>query len=91
MASTKNIREISMILAKVEDAGLIENFFNEILTESELKTLASRWDIVKLLVRGTTQRKIASDLHLSLCNITRGSKELHKKNSAIKKIIQLTT
>jgi len=80
-----------MILAKVEDAGLIENFFNEILTESELKTLASRWDIVKLLVRGTTQRKIASDLHLSLCNITRGSKELHKKNSAIKKIIQLTT
>ena len=80
-----------MILAKVEDAGLIENFFNEILTESELKTLASRWDIVKLLVRGTTQRKIASDLHLSLCNITRGSKELHKKNSAIKKIIHLTT
>jgi TrpR family trp operon transcriptional repressor len=91
MASTKNIREISMILAKVEDAGLIENFFNEILTKSELKILASRWDIVKLLVRSTTQRKIAHDLHLSLCNITRGSKELHKKNSAIKRIIQLTT
>ena len=91
MSSAKNIREISNILAKVGDAGLIEKFFNEILTKSELKNLASRWDIVKLLVRGTTQRKIARDLHLSLCNITRGSKELHKKNSAIKKIIRLTT
>jgi TrpR family trp operon transcriptional repressor len=91
MVSTKNIKEISRILADIKDARLIEQFLKEILTKSELKSLAARWDIVKLLARGTTQRKIAHDLHLSLCNITRGSKELHKKNSAIKRIIQLTT
>ena len=89
MPHRKNIKEISSILAQLNDAGLIEQFFYEILTKSELKILSSRWDIVKLLTRGTTQRKIARDLHLSLCNITRGAKELHKKNSAIKKFIQL--
>jgi TrpR family trp operon transcriptional repressor len=91
MPGSKNIKEISRILAGIRDDALIEGFLKEILTKSELKNLAARWDIVKLLDRGTTQRKIAHDLHLSLCNITRGSKELHKKNSAIKKIIQLTT
>jgi TrpR family transcriptional regulator, trp operon repressor len=89
MSSIKNIKEISRILAGIDDAGLIEGFLKEILTKSELRSVAARWDIVKLLSRGTTQRKIARDLHLSLCNITRGSRELHRKNSAIKKIIRL--
>ena len=89
MLLAKNIREISEVLAKVEDPRLIEGFLIDILTESELNDLSSRWEIVKLLDKGTTQRKIAHDFHLSLCKITRGSKELNKKNSAIKKIIKL--
>jgi TrpR family trp operon transcriptional repressor len=91
MSGNKNIKEIAQLLSDINNAALIEGFLKEILTKSELKNLASRWDIVKLLARGTTQRKIAHDLHLSLCNITRGSRELHKKNSALKKIIQLIT
>jgi TrpR family trp operon transcriptional repressor len=89
MSLAKNIREISELLAKVQDVRLIEGFLIEILTESELSNLSSRWEIVKLLDQGVSQRKIAQDFHLSLCKITRGSKELHKKNSAIKKIIKL--
>jgi len=89
MSLTKNLREISNVLAKVENAELIEGFLRDILTESELNNLSSRWEIVKLLDKGITQRKIAHDFHLSLCKITRGSKELHKEDSAIKKIIKL--
>ena len=89
MSLAKNIREISAVLAKIQDARLIEGFLIEIFTESELNNLSSRWEIVKLLDKGITQRKIAQDFHLSLCKITRGSKELHKKDSAIKKIIKL--
>jgi TrpR family trp operon transcriptional repressor len=89
MTTDQNLHELSKILAKIQDAGLIEQFLCDIMTESELKDLSSRWEIVKLLEKGVTQRKIAHDLHLSLCKITRGSRELNKKNSAIKKIIQL--
>lgn len=91
MFSDKNLHEISTILAKIQDVNLIQRFLCDILTESELNDLSSRWEIVKLLEKGITQRKIANDLHLSLCKITRGSKELNKKNSAIKRIIQLIT
>ena len=89
MLHAKNIREIAKVLAKVKNPRLIEGFLLDIFTESELNDLSSRWEIVKLLDKGTTQRKIAQDFHLSLCKITRGSKELNKKNSAIKKIIKL--
>jgi TrpR family trp operon transcriptional repressor len=89
MLKTKNIKEISNLLSNINDADLIEGLIKELFTEKELNNLSSRWEIVKLLDRGLTQRKIAKDLHLSLCNITRGSKELNKKNSAIKKILKL--
>jgi TrpR family trp operon transcriptional repressor len=87
MNPNTNIKEIAQILADINDRRLIENFLKNILTETELKNLASRWEIVKLLDRGISQRKIAKDLHLSLCKITRGSKVLKEKNSAVKKII----
>ena len=87
MNTKTNIKEIASILADIEDKILIEDFFKNILTESELKNLASRWEIVKLLDKGISQRKIAKDLHLSLCKITRGSKVLKAKNSAVKKLI----
>ena len=87
MNPNTNIKEIAQILADIDDRLLIENFLKNVLTDTELKNLASRWEIVKLLDRGVSQRKIAKDLHLSLCKITRGSKVLKEKNSAVKKII----
>ena len=82
-----NIKEIAHLLSDIDDIALIEDFLKNILTEAELKNLASRWEIVKLLEQGISQRKIARDLHLSLCKITRGSKVLKEKNSAVKKLI----
>ena len=89
MLRKKNIKEISNVLSQLDNADFIEKLMNELFTEKELKNLSSRWEIVKLLDKGVTQRKIAKDLHLSLCNITRGSKELNKKESAMKKILEL--
>jgi TrpR family trp operon transcriptional repressor len=83
----ENITVIANILSKIEDAQLIEEFLGSILTKTELKNVSSRWEIVKLLNEGVTQRKIATSLHLSLCKITRGSRELKKKNSALKRIL----
>ena len=84
----KNIKNIAQVLSKINDQKLIEEFLSSILTKKELEDLSSRWELVKLLDKGISQRKIAKDLHLSLCKITRGSKELKKENSALKRIIK---
>ncbi|MBN1686080.1 MAG: transcriptional regulator [Spirochaetales bacterium] len=83
----KALREMSMTIAHTQDAELIEDFFSSILTLSELETITARWELVKLIDQGYSQRKISEMLGLSLCKITRGSKELKKKNSAFARMI----
>jgi TrpR family trp operon transcriptional repressor len=82
-----NLKEISEILAKLDDGSFIEDFLLSILTDNEAKNISSRWEIIKRIDEGISQRKIASDLHLSLCKITRGSRVLKKSNSVLKKIL----
>ncbi|MCB0284085.1 MAG: transcriptional regulator [Calditrichaeota bacterium] len=80
----RNIKEICSFLAKTSDAEVIENLLSGIFTPAEIKDLDSRWQIIKQLQKGDTQRSIAKDLGVSLCKITRGSKELKKQNSILK-------
>ncbi len=82
------LNEIAYALSRIDDKNLIEDFLRSILTEKEVKDISSRWELVKLLDEGLSQRKIAKELQLSLCKITRGSKELKKDNSAFKKVIR---
>ncbi len=83
------INEISEVFADIKKAELIERFLKSILTEKEISDVSSRWELVKMLDRGISQRKIAGDLGLSLCKITRGSKELKKRNSVFKLFMDL--
>jgi TrpR family transcriptional regulator, trp operon repressor len=83
----ENIKEIAGLLAETPEEKLILEFLESLFTPAELEAISSRWQIVKMLDQGVSQRKIAKDLHLSLCKITRGSKELKKQNSPMKKMI----
>jgi TrpR family transcriptional regulator, trp operon repressor len=88
MKTKDKLNEIAKALSKINDPSLIEEFLKSILTDNEVKDISSRWELVKLLDRGLSQRKIADKLKLSLCKITRGSKELKKENSAFRKVIR---
>ncbi len=82
----ENISELSQALAKVDDPELIESFLRCLLTPAEIADIAARWALVKELENKVPQREIAKELGLSLCKITRGSRELKKENSPFKKI-----
>ncbi len=84
----ESIKEIAHYLARVDKPKVVEEFLSSLFTPAELETLSSRWELVKLLDQGVSQRTIARQLHLSLCKITRGSKELKKKNSVLKKALK---
>jgi TrpR family trp operon transcriptional repressor len=59
----------------------------EILTPAELHDLALRWRLLQQLHAGDPQRRIAEELRISLCKITRGSRILKKPDGAIRTIL----
>jgi TrpR family transcriptional regulator, trp operon repressor len=82
------IRELASILARVDDERLVEDFLVSILTPREVAEVARRWELVKLLDGGMSQRAVSRRLGMSLCKITRGSRELQKRNSAFRRVIR---
>ena len=83
----ENMKEMALTLSKVKDRTLIEDFLHCLLTKAEIADVAGRWALVKALQQKKSQRSIAKDLGISLCKITRGSRELKKENSAFIKIM----
>ncbi len=83
-----NICEMSIALSNAEPK-LIEEFLYSLFTSSEADEIAKRWALVKQIADGRPQREIAKNLGLSLCKITRGSRELKKESSAFKRMLGL--
>ena len=81
--------ELSRTLATVNDSVLLRDFLKALLTPQEYNAVAARWALVRLLDQGMTQRKIAETLGLSLCKITRGSREMKKEESSFRKMIDI--
>ena len=69
------------------DEKLAYDFIEWLFTPAERKDIANRWLLVKEIDKGTTQREIARKFGMSLCKITRGSKELSKPDSAFRKVL----
>jgi TrpR family trp operon transcriptional repressor len=84
-----DLKELSVTLAAVPDGQLIEQFLRELFTPSEIADIAARWALVKALRKKVPQREIAKMLGISLCKITRGSRELKKPDSAFKRILEI--
>ena len=80
--------ELSRSIASADDPELIRDFLKSILTPTEISEVTARWALVKAIYDGKSQRKISEELGLSLCKITRGSKELKKENSSFKIMIE---
>lgn len=83
----KTRRELQKVFAEITDAREMAAFFEEIFTPRELKDLELRWELLKELHSGQTQRSIAAKHKISLCKITRGSKVLKKQGSVTKKLL----
>ena len=85
----KNLAELAQVLSRVKDSALIEDFLRCLLTPAEIADIAGRWALVKALGQKTPQREISKTLGISLCKITRGSRELKKENSAFKRMLKV--
>ena len=86
----ENLLELASALAATDDAILIKDFLRRLLSPAEVADIASRWALVKALEKKIPQREIAKTLNLSLCKITRGSREMKNPSQAFQKILALS-
>jgi len=84
----KSFRELCSLIAQTDDTQFVYDFFGCLFTPAERRDFANRWLLVKEISRGVTQREIASRFGMSLCKITRGSRELNKPDSAFRKMLE---
>lgn len=79
--SNPGFSELCSALCDISSPNEMGDFLKEILTAAEIKDLALRWELMRRLKKGETQRQIAAELGISLCKITRGAKILKQNHS----------
>ena len=84
----ESFNELVKVLTEIDSEKDTEKFLREILTEKEINDVTLRWQLLKELYKGDTQRKIAQRHKISLCKITRGSKLLKDKESMMNKVLK---
>lgn len=81
-------KDLIDILCEISDPETMHTFLSEILTPAEKKDLTLRWELLKRLAKGESQRSIAKGLYISLCKITRGAKILKDSSSFCARILK---
>lgn len=82
------LKELADVLADTREPSAMRDLLKALLTPQERARLALRWRLVCLLASGVHQRTIARKLGISLCKITRGSRELKRCPVFRKKVNQ---
>lgn len=82
-----NLDEIIDIFNRTTDKKKTRALFSELFTDAELQDISKRWYLMKELYQGKPQRKIAREMEVSLCKITRGSKILKRADSEFRDIL----
>jgi len=76
MPTSKPQRDLYELFAAVDSPKEAKIFLEDILTPSELDSMVMRWQIIKGLHKGETQRELAKRLGISISKVTRGSRML---------------
>ena len=82
-----DLRDLVQALAGLRNEAEVDDVLAALLTPREREEIALRWKLVRMLEAGLTQRAIAGRLGVSLCKITRGSRELKSGRAGFRRIV----
>lgn len=74
--SMSDFTDFIALTHSIQDKALLEDFLVGVTTDKERSELVRRVEIIKRLIAGEPQQKIASELGVGIATVTRGSKEL---------------
>ena len=82
-------KEIMEVISKVaKDKELLNEFMKDLLTPKEFDNIGVRWQIVKKLAKEEIHEHIASDLHLGVATVTRGSREMRNPSGGFQRALK---
>lgn len=84
----RSSKELVEAFCRIDEPSVMKKYFSEIFTPAEIDDFVLRWRLMRMLLDGVSQRKIASRLGISLCKVTRGSKVLRTGNSVTERILK---
>jgi TrpR family trp operon transcriptional repressor len=64
------------VLTRIDDSAFVQRLLADLLTPRELNAVTERWEIVKRLEEGKSQRTIRDELGASVTTISRGNRQL---------------
>jgi TrpR family trp operon transcriptional repressor len=79
---------LEVLVYASKDKKVLDLFLRDILTLGEYREIAERWQIVKKLEEGITQRDISRELGVAVSTITRGSRILANPNGGVNQVIE---
>lgn len=83
-------KEVIEVIHKVaKDKVLLGDFIKDILTPREFENIGVRWQIVKRIAEGEHHQAIAESLHLGVATVTRGSREMRKKEGGLRRALKV--
>ena len=88
MSLAQNKKELIDILVAIKQPELMKVFLKDLFTLAEMKDIILRWQIVKLLQHGFTQRVVAKKLGVSIYKVERGARVLLDKKGGFYKVLK---
>ncbi len=70
-----------------DDSRKIENFFNDLLTESEVRMLKRRWFVANLINEGKTIREAAENAGVGTDTVVRVIKKIKSGSGVLKEVL----
>lgn len=78
------------LFLKLRTVPEVKQFLDDLLTPQELKILVERWEIVKGLAAGKSQREIRDELKTGIMTVTRGSAALKRGSGGFMMMLKRT-
>ena len=88
MPKQRQYQELFELFAAIDTPTEAQKLLEDILTPHELESLTERWQEIKLLARGMTQRDIAKKLGISISKVSRGSNALKYGTGGFARMLQ---
>ena len=85
---TESYNDLLDVFARVESRQDMKALFEDMFTNAEIKDFTIRWKLMNDLYQHVSQRAIASELRISLCRITRGSRMLKKSDGYVRRLLE---
>ncbi|OGG41298.1 hypothetical protein A3A21_04045 [Candidatus Jorgensenbacteria bacterium RIFCSPLOWO2_01_FULL_45_25b] len=79
---------LELIQKTAKNKELLDKFLWDLLAPREYREIIKRWQIVKMLNKGVSQREIMRELKVAAVTITRGSRMLLNENGGFNAVIQ---